>query len=95
MVNADIVLLNPAGVGTHFATKVLEGVVVNIVLGALVIEVDLLLAVKLALELVRDLGGGDSVPEFVNQSLSIGNNGVSPFDGLSVNVDLVLTVVHH
>ena len=72
-----------------------EGVVVVRELRALVIEVDFFLAVKLALELVRDLGGGDSVPEFVNQSLSIGNNGVSPFDGLSVNVDLVLTVVHH
>ena len=72
-----------------------EGVVVVRELRALVIEVDFFLAVKLALELVRDLGGGDSVPEFVNQSLSIGNNGVSPFDGLSVNVDLVLTIVHH
>jgi len=74
---------------------VVEGVVVVRELSALVIEVDLLLAVKLALELVRDLGGGDSVPEFVNQSLGIGNYDVSSFDGLLVNVDLVLTVVHH
>ena len=47
-----------------------EGIVVVSELRALVVKVDLLLAVEFALELVRDLSGGDSVPEFVNYNLS-------------------------
>ena len=46
-----------------------EGIVVVSELRALVVKVDLLLTVEFALELVRDLGGGDSVPEFVNYNL--------------------------
>ena len=48
-----------------------EGVVVVSELGALVVEVDLLIAVELALELVRDLGGGDTVPEVVDLVLDL------------------------
>lgn len=44
MLNADVVFFDPAGVGTPLATEMVKSVVVNIVLGALVIEVDLLFA---------------------------------------------------
>lgn len=56
VVNANVVLLNPSGVRALFATEVVERVVVDIILGALVIEVNLLFAVELTVALVLKLG---------------------------------------
>jgi len=56
VVNADVVLLNPSGVRALLATEVVEGVIVDIILSALVIEVDLLLAVELTVALMLNLG---------------------------------------
>ncbi len=59
-------IFEPSGVRAEFAAIMVEGVVVEGELRALVVKVDLLLAVEFALELVGDLGRGDSVPEVVN-----------------------------
>ena len=48
-----------------------EGVVVVSELRALVVQVDLLLAVEFALELVGYLGGGNSVPEVIDLVLDL------------------------
>jgi len=59
VVNADVVLLNPSRVRTLHTTEVHEGVIVDIILGALVIEVDLLLAVELTVALMLKVWGKD------------------------------------
>jgi len=93
MVNADIVLLNPARVGTNFATKVLEGVVVNIVLGALIIEVDLLFAMELTVALVLNLGVKDLLEDnlVLSNGASKSNFGeANIFSSLSCRISCVL-----
>ena len=52
VVDADVVLLDPARVGTDLSAEVVKCVVVDIVLCALVVEVHFLLSMKLALSLV-------------------------------------------
>lgn len=55
VINADIILIDPAGVGALFTAEMVEGVVVDITLGALIVKVDLLLTVELAVALVFNL----------------------------------------
>jgi len=57
VVNADVVLLYPSRVRTLHTTEVHEGVIVDVILGALVIEVDLLFAVELTVALMLKLWG--------------------------------------
>jgi hypothetical protein len=59
VVNAHIVLLNPAGVRADITAEMVKRIVVNVVLSALVVKVNLLLAVKLTVALMLDLWGDD------------------------------------
>ena len=61
VIDADVVLFDPAGVRANFSAEEMERIIIDIVLCALVVEVHFLLAVKLALALVlfvlvNDLG---------------------------------------
>ena len=84
---------DPAGVGPHLAAEVVEGVVVVGVLRALVVEVNLLVAVELAAQLVGDLGAGHTSPEVVNQVLDVLDVILSIFNSGAVEDDLVGAVV--
>lgn len=48
-------LAEPSGVGAHVTAKVVESVVVVVILGALVVQVDFFTAVKLTLLLVKSI----------------------------------------
>lgn len=82
--------MDPAGVGPHFSTEMIEGVIVVGVLGALVIEVNLLVAVELAAKLVCHLGAGHSGPELVNQILNIFDLFVAVIDSVAVEENFVI-----
>ena len=71
-----------------------KGVVVIRELGALVIEVDFFLTIEFALELVGDLSGGDSVPEFINYNLGSFDSPLGLFDTDIEDIDFVLAGVH-
>ena len=72
-----------------------EGVVVVSELSALVVEIDLLLAVKFALKGMSDLGRGNSIPEVINEVLSIPDRLASLLDRLLVNIyDISAIMVH-
>lgn len=69
--NAVVVLKLPARVGARKAAEVVECVVVDVVLGALVVQVDFFFAVELALVLVLDIRGESQFPQPLQFSLRI------------------------
>ena len=93
VVNADIVLFDPAGIVALGSSEMMECVVVNVILGALVVEINLFLTMELARLIVLLLRSKDLQFECGFLGLSLGSFFVGNFKILSGSIYLELSLL--